>query len=124
MTMHEDAVVPGEGVVIEWAPFRLRDGVCETELLEASSAIQREFLYRQPGFVRRELARSDDGLWTDVVHWASGEMAQAALAAAPSSAACRGYFQLMAGADGGADPGEGLVLFRRVREYQGMGVGP
>ena len=107
-----------ESVMIEWAPFRLRDGVTERELLEASGAIQREFLDRQPGFVRRELARTDDGLWSDVVHWSDGTAAHAAVAAAASSPVCHDYFHLMAGANGGADPGEGLVLMRRVREYR------
>ena len=116
--MHEGTVVSGEGMVIEWAPFRLRDGATEAELLDASSAIQRDFLDRQPGFVRRELARAEDGLWTDVVHWTDGEAARAAVQAAASSPVCHTYFGLMAGANGGADPGEGLVLLRRVREYQ------
>ena len=115
--MHNGGESPGGGVVIEWAPFRLRDGVTEAELLEASEAIQREFLGRQPGFVRRELARGADGLWADVVHWADGGAAEAAMAAAATSLACRTYFELMVGANGGADPGEGLLHMQRVRAY-------
>ena len=115
--MHNGGETPGGGVVIEWAPFRLRAGVTEAELLEASEAIQREFLGRQPGFVRRELARGADGLWADVVHWADGAAAEAAMAAAATSSACRTYFELMAGANGGADPGEGLLLMQRVRAF-------
>lgn len=115
--MHGTGAVTGEGMVIEWAPFRLRDDVTEAELLEASGVIQRDFLDRQPGFLRRELARSDDGIWSDVVHWSDAGAARAAMDAAASSPACHRYFHLMAGANGGADPGEGLVLLRRVREY-------
>jgi len=55
--MHEGKAMAGEGAVIEWAPFRLREGVTESELLEASNAIQRNFLDGRPGFLRRELAR-------------------------------------------------------------------
>ena len=117
--MHDDRVVSGEGAVIEWAPFRLRDGVSEAELLEASNAIQSGFLDGRPGFVRRELARSEDGLWTDVVHWSDHASAQAAMAAAAESPACSTYFHLMAGANDAADPGEGLVLMRLVRAYLG-----
>src|SRR5688500_11089819 len=69
MTMHDGSEAPRGGVVIEWAPFRLREGVTEAQLLEASEAIQREFLARQAGFLHRELARGADNLWADVVHW-------------------------------------------------------
>lgn len=116
--MHGARAVTGEDMVIEWAPFRLREGVTDAELLEASAAIQRDFLDRQPGFLRRELARSDDGIWSDVVHWSDAAAARAAMDTAASSPACHRYFHLMAGANGGMDPGEGLVLLHRVREYQ------
>jgi hypothetical protein len=115
--MHDDGEAPGGGVVIEWAPFRLRDGATEAALLVASDAIQREFLGRQPGFVRRELARGAGGLWADVVHWADGAAAEAAMATAATSPVCRTYFELMAGAQGGADPAEGLLHLERVRAY-------
>ena len=115
--MHNGGVTPGAGAVIEWAPFRLRDGVTEAELLAASDAIQREFLGGQPGFLRRELARGAHGLWVDVVHWADRTAADEAMATAATSAACRTYFELMAGANGGDDPGEGLLLVQRVRAY-------
>ena len=115
--MHEDREAPGRGVVIEWAPFRLRDGVTEAELLAASDAIQREFLGRQPGFVRRELARGTGGLWADVVHWADGAAAEAAMATAATSPVCRTYFGLMVGAHGGAHPAEGLLHLGCVRAY-------
>ena len=115
--MHGHAGAPRGAEVIEIAPFRVREGVTEARLLEASEAIQRDFLARQPGFVRRELARGEDGRWADVVYWADGPAAEAAMAAAAASPACRAYFELMTGADGGADPGEALLLLRRVRAY-------
>jgi hypothetical protein len=115
--MLQDSRTVVDDPMIECAPFRLRTGVTEQELLEASAAIQRDFLDRQPGFLRRELVRSDDGLWSDVVHWSDAGSAHAAVEAAASSPVCHRYFHLMAGADGGAEPGEGLVLMRRLREY-------
>ena len=115
--MRDGGETPGGGVVIEWAPFRLRAGVTEAQLLEASEAIQREFLSGQPGFLHRELARGPDGVWADVVHWADGAAAEAAMATAATSLACRAYFELIVGANGGADPGEGLLLMQRVRAY-------
>ena len=115
--MHDGSEAPRGGVVIEWAPFRLREGVTEAQLLEASEAIQRAFLARQAGFLHRELARGADDLWADVVHWADGAAAEAAMKAAASSRACSTYFSLMTGANGGADPGEGLLLLQRVGTY-------
>ena len=116
--MHDRTEAPDGGVVIEWAPFRLRDGVTEEALIEASETLQREFLGEQPGFLRRELARGADGLWADVVHWADGAAAEAAMVAASGSQACSTYFALIAGANGGADPGEGLLILRRVGTYE------
>ena len=107
------------GETIEVAPFRLRDGVTEARLLEASEAIQRDFLARQPGFLRRDLARAADGRWADVVYWADEPSAHAAMARAGESAACRAYFACMVGVDGGEDPGAGLLVLRRMRSYGG-----
>jgi hypothetical protein len=115
--MHDRGEAPGGGVVIEWAPFRLRDGATEAQLLAAAEAIQHDFLGARPGFLGRELARGADGLWADVVHWSDAAAAEAAMAAAATSRACRTYFELMTGANGGADPGEGLLHMQRVRAY-------
>src|SRR5687768_13380134 len=114
-TMHEDTMARDEGVVIEWAPFRLRDGVTDAELMEASAAIQRDFLEARPGFVRRELVRSGDGLWADVVYWTDLAAARDAMDAAASSTTCSRYFHLMVGASGAPDPGDGVTHLRLVR---------
>lgn len=106
------------GEFIEVAPFRLREGVPEARLLEASEAIQREFLARQPGFLRRDLARGADGRWADVVYWADEASVHEAMGRAGEHPACRAYFACMAGVDGGDDPGATLMLLRRLRSYQ------
>ena len=115
--MHETMMTHDEGVVIEWAPFRLRDGVTDAQLLEASAAIQRDFLEGRPGFVRRELVRGSDGLWADVVYWIDLAAARDAMEAAASSPTCSRYFRLMIGASGAPDPGEGVMHLRLVRTY-------
>lgn len=114
--MRGEGDVPGDGVVVEWAPFRLAAGASEAALLEASDAIQRDFLRHQPGFVRRELLRGADGQWADVVVWADEPTATAAMGAAASSAACRAYFHLMAGGDS-MDAATGVLHLHRVRAY-------
>ncbi|MEM9648830.1 MAG: hypothetical protein AAF969_10130 [Bacteroidota bacterium] len=53
--------------VMKWAPFTIREGVSETELLEASKALQTDFLQNLKGFVRRELLIQVDRNYIDVV---------------------------------------------------------
>lgn len=105
-----------DGTVIEWAPFRLADGVSEAALLEASEALQREFLQHQPGFLRRELLRGTDGEWVDLVAWKDRQSADAVMDAVRTSGVCHAYFRLMAGGDT-MDPGEGVLHVQRVRVY-------
>ena len=104
------------GVVVEWAPFRLAPGADEAALLEASDALQRDFLRQQPGFVRRDLLRAADGQWADLVVWKDEPSAMAAMSAAESSTVCSVYFRLIAGAEG-HDVGAGVLHLHRVRAY-------
>lgn len=104
-------------LVIEWAPFRLAPGVDEQTLLEVSEALQREFLQRQQGFVRRELLRGRDGQWADLVYWTDEASANAVMPAVGTSPACQAYFSLMVGADT-SDPGAGVLHLQRIRSYQ------
>lgn len=104
-------------MVIEWAPFVVKPGVTEAVLLEVSHDLQRDFLEGQPGFIRRELVRSDRGQWTDLVYWESREAIEQAMLSVAESPACQRYFALMAGADH-ADPGEGVTVFEVRASYQ------
>ena len=104
-------------VTIEWAPFRLVDGVDEARLLRASDALQTEFLSKQPGFVRRELLEGPDGQWADLVYWESEETAARAMQQAAESPVCLEYFKLLTGADHG-DPGAGVIHFAKRRTYE------
>ena len=114
--MHTHDVTPADGAVVEWAPFRLAAGADEAALLAASATLQREFLERQPGYVRRELLRGDDGGWVDVIVWRDDASAAAAMQAAMESTTCRAYFRLMQGG-GEMDAGAGVLHLRRVRAY-------
>ena len=104
-------------VVIEWAPFRLAAGVSEAALLDASEALQRDFLQHQPGFLGRELLRGPDGQWADLVVWESRAAAERIMPAMGASPACHAYFALMQGAST-ADPGAGVLHLERVRRYE------
>jgi hypothetical protein len=100
---------------LEWAPFKLRAGVGEAALIQASDALQRDFLERQPGFVGRQLMRAPDGAYVDLVWWSSNESASAAMAKAAESAACAAYFEQM-DADH-AQAGAGVALYTSVKSY-------
>jgi len=102
--------------VIEWAPFRLRQGVSEERLLEASDALQGGFLQDQTGFVRRHLLRTADGGYVDMVVWSSRDVADTAMRKAAESPACSAYFAIM-GADH-ADPGADVAHYDELKVYE------
>ena len=104
-------------VVIEWAPFRLADGVSESDLLRASDDLQAGFLANQPGFLRRDLLRGSDGQWVDLIYWADAASADRIMQIAMESRACLAYFRLMAGADG-PDLAAGVLHYRRLKAYE------
>lgn len=114
--MTTDVLPPAAGTIVEWAPFRMRDGVDEATLLAAADRVQREFLAARPGFLRRELLRDAEGGWVDLVHWQDGASAQAAAEAAMATAVCLEYFELMRGADGAEQVGMPLH-FRSARRW-------
>lgn len=51
----------------------------DEEFLTAADAIQLE-LANQPGFADREIFRTTDGWWLDLIHWQSRDAAEAAMA--------------------------------------------
>jgi hypothetical protein len=106
--------------VLEFAPFDLADGISETELLDASEALQSEFLDRQDGFLKRELVRRDERHWVDIVYWRDKEAVERAMKNAEESPVCFRYFQLMIGADHD-QPGSGVLLLEQVRSYRHAG---
>jgi hypothetical protein len=103
-------------MVVEWAPFRLRDGVTPDQVIEAADALQREFLDGRDGFLGRELLQGGDGQWADLVRWRDEAAAHAIMDDLATSPACQRYFGLMVGADP-ADPAAGVQHLRRIRAF-------
>lgn len=106
--------------VVEWAPFKVKNGVTEAQLKEAALDIQTNFLEKQDGFVRRELLRHADGSFVDLVWWRSHESASAAIAHAGQSPACARYFEIMClpeALDQNDHAGEGIALLTCLSEY-------
>ena len=81
--------------VLEWAEFTLKPGVGEAELQRGSESLERDFLGRMPGYVRRELVRLGEGRYADLVWWQSRADAEKAMPQAMESSACATYFSLM-----------------------------
>ena len=101
--------------IVETAAFRVRDGVTESQLIEASAAFQEDFLNNQPGLVRRELLKLNDREYVDLVHWRSAEDAAAVIERAATSAACHRYFSVMD--DDCADPQGGVTHYQSIAVY-------
>ncbi len=105
---------PNTNHTIEFAHFTLAEGLDETTLFAAADSLQKEFLSRQKGFIKRDLVRLADGKWADIIHWESRESVDQAMQSAPENPAALRYFQLM------ADTGEADVantLMSVARSY-------
>lgn len=105
---------------IEWAPFKLKPGVAEGRMMEASSAMQKHFLDLQPGFMRRELLQRGPSEFVDLVWWESREAAEAAMRVVGTSQACAGYFALMQfdTASEGGESDSGILHLAQRATYQ------
>jgi hypothetical protein len=103
-----------DDVMVELARFRLAKGVTEDEMLNASDAIQHDFLQQQPGFLHRELLHDANGQWVDLLTWKDEASVASAMRVVSTSAACQSYFRLMV--HDGESPADVLHL-RRARRY-------
>lgn len=109
------------GMVVEWAPFEVREGVSNEQLLQASEHLQNEFLVKQKGYIKRELLKGEGKQWVDLVYWASEEDAQAATQNAMNSEACGAFFGLMEGIsdpEEAIDPAEGVFHYKRMAGWE------
>jgi hypothetical protein len=104
------------GKTIEFAPFRAKAGVDESTMLALSNRLEGEFLVRQPGYIRRELLKAEDGTFVDLVWWESPAAAEAAMGKVAESEVCAAYFAAMELA---SEAEAGVSLFRQVRVYPG-----
>jgi hypothetical protein len=63
--------------VLEVVPFRTKEGIADTAFLHEAAVVQ-AWIERQPGFINRELLKTPENQWLDMVRWASLELAQQA----------------------------------------------
>ena len=64
-------------MVVEIVELRVRTEVSDAEFIRAAEQAS-AFLRTRPGFIRRRLAKGEDGVWLDCVEWASMPEAVAA----------------------------------------------
>ena len=99
------------------APIKLAAGKTEADLLAASDRFQKEFANAQPGLIRRELVRTGDGKYLDIVQFRSVEDAKAIIEKEKESAACHAFFSVMEmdanDADGSVDFYPSLATYSR-----------
>lgn len=102
------------GNTVEWAPFRLKEDLSETQLLEQANRFQEDFLQHQMGYSERQLLRHSDGSYADLIYWHSDQEAKAAAELAPTLAECQAYFAMMQAADATA----GMSHFTLLKRYR------
>jgi hypothetical protein len=104
----------GEGsctMQIALAPFRLKPGVTQKRLLDASDEFERSFVDAQRGVDRRILVRGADGGYADIVFFSDREAMERVLEAEENNDACAAFFSLM---DVDGAPG----VFEVLKTYQ------
>lgn len=80
---------------LEFAIFRLRDGVDEKVLVEASENVDREFLAHEDGILGHVLLRGRDGVYADLAFADSQERAQGVCAKWMANAVALKYIELL-----------------------------
>jgi hypothetical protein len=77
------------------APIKLAAGKTEEDLLEASSRFQENFVSQQQGVLRRELLRTSEGEYLDIVQFKSKDDAEKVMEAERTSPVCMDFFSVM-----------------------------
>ena len=77
------------------APIKLAAGKTEADLLAASEKFQTEFVSKEPGVLRRELVRTPDGNYLDIVQFRSAEDVADITEKEKKSAVCGAFFAVM-----------------------------
>ncbi|MEM6327450.1 MAG: antibiotic biosynthesis monooxygenase [Bacteroidota bacterium] len=78
-------------MVIEVATFTLASGITPEAFRPLDQAVEDEHVSRQPGFISRQSAASEDGEWLVIVHWRSVEDAEASMASFASAPAAEAF---------------------------------
>jgi hypothetical protein len=103
-------------LIIEWAPFKLAEGVDQTALIVAADDLQTGFFAWQSGFIRRELLHAGGRQYAEIIYWHSRADAEAAGKLVMQSPIAQAYFQLIDPPDD-ADPSGGFLHLEQVKVF-------
>jgi hypothetical protein len=71
--------------MVEITTFKLNQGVTPKDFEQSARLMQRDFLEKQNGFIKRTLTVSEDSTWTDVVFWKDRQSAEKTMKIAETS---------------------------------------
>jgi hypothetical protein len=80
---------------IALAPFGLKDGISESDLMKTSDAFEEQFVRTQPGILRRILVKDGDGGYADIVFFADAAAIDRVLEAEQNSEVCAAFSAIM-----------------------------
>jgi hypothetical protein len=80
---------------IALAPFRLKSGISEADLLKASYEFEEQFVRKQEGILQRVLVKDSDGGYADIVFFADAAAIDRVIEAEQSSEVCAAFFAIM-----------------------------
>lgn len=102
---------------VQLAPIRLKDGIDEQALLQASHAFQRDFVGKQQGILKRMLLKAKDGIYADLVFFQSRNDAERVARIEETSQECLEFFRIMQAPDESL-PDMGVLSFEHVQTYE------
>jgi hypothetical protein len=80
---------------IALAPFRLKEGICEDDLVKASDDFEEQFVEKQEGILRRILVKDGDGGYADIVFFTDAAAIDRVIEAEQSSEVCAAFFAIL-----------------------------
>jgi hypothetical protein len=102
---------------VQLAPIRLKGGIDEKKLMEASDVFERDFVSKQQGITKRLLLRGKDGSYADLVFFESKSAADRVAEIEATSPACHTFMSIMEAPDESL-PDMGILSFEHIKTYE------
>ncbi len=99
------------------APITLARDKTEEDLIEASDKFQKTFVDKEPGVLRRELIRTGDREYMDIVQFRSKADAEEVIAKEMASPVCHEFFAVMEMGDFADDPSATVAMHDSLATY-------
>jgi hypothetical protein len=81
--------------VVEVVTFKLAPGMTDEKFMAIVAEMEKLFICKTPGFIRRTIAKADNGLWFDYVEWADMKSASGAMESAMKDKGAEAFVQAM-----------------------------